>query len=495
MNHFGRVKILRDETEITPENVAKILSETFTVHQQNMADIDYLYRVYRGDQDILTRTKEVRQDICNKIVENRSYELVQFFTGFVFGEPIQYVSRGASEESTDGIKSLNDMMLLCDKDAIDNEIAEWEYICGQAYRMTRPNKEEIDYNVVPKIKKRNADLTGDESPFSMYVLDPRFTYVVYHSGLGERPLMNVKYVVKQDKSVIFSAYTNDSYYEVTGNTLGNISDGVTRTPRSLDELPIVEYPLNNARLGLVEVVLPITNAMNTVASNRADGIEQFIQSLLVFYNCDIDESAAKVLREAGVIKLKSVGDNKADIKEITAELNQMQTQTLINYMYQTMLDIVGAPNRNGGSSTSDTGAAVVMRDGWQSAEARAKRDETAFKRAERQTLKIALKIMRATIGTKLKLSDIEIKFTRRNYADILSKAQVLVTMLGCEKIAPILAFIHCGMFSDPEDAAKQSAEHYATVKAEADAKAELEFKRTQQANASKPKAEGGDLSA
>lgn len=35
------------------------------------------------------------------------------------------------------------------------------------------------------------------------------------------------------------------------------------------------------------------------------------------------------------------------------------------------------PNRNGNASTSDTGSAVIMRDGWSDAEARAKDSENA----------------------------------------------------------------------------------------------------------------------
>ena len=87
------------------------------------------------------------------------------------------------------------------------------------------------------------------------------------------------------------------------------------------------------------------------------------------------------------------------MKELAAELDQEQTQTLIDYMYQTMLNIIGMPNRNGGTSTSDTGSAVIMRDGWESAEARAKLDEMAFKASETEFLKQVLMILRSTTGT------------------------------------------------------------------------------------------------
>ena len=49
----------------------------------------------------------------------------------------------------------------------------------------------------------------------------------------------------------------------------------------------------------------------------------------------------------------------------------------------------------------------------------------------------------------LKLSDIEIRFTRRNYENIQEKAQVLTMMLANDKIHPELAFKHCGLFTDP----------------------------------------------
>ena len=52
------------------------------------------------------------------------------------------------------------------------------------------------------------------------------------------------------------------------------------------------------------------------------------------------------------------------------------------------------------------------------------------------------------------------KFTRRNYDNIQSKSQVLVTMLQQPKIHPSLAFTHCGLFSDPESAYSMSNKYY-----------------------------------
>jgi SPP1 family phage portal protein len=466
LTYTGRKKILCDEPVIHEGNIVSVLTDTLSVHRENSRAIDYLYRYYKGEQPILRRVKEIRPEICNRIVENRANEIVSFKTGYLCGEPLQYISRGSTDDVSEGISRLNDMMLLCGKAAKDKELAEWMYICGTGYRMITPNAPYISGEIVPKLKNRRTDFMEDEAPFEIHTLDPRNAFVIYHSGLGEKPLLGVKYVERQDKKFVFSAYTPTHYYElVSDNPISGLRLERSET-RALSAIPIVEYPLNNARQGAFEVVMPLLDAINTVQSNRLDGIEQFVQSLIVLTNAEIDEDKAKMLRDAGLITLKSFGDSKADLKIIAEQLDQQQTQTLIDYMHQTILDIVGMPNRNGGSSTSDTGAAVFQRDGHSSAESRAKSDELMFKEAERQVIKIALSIMRSTVGTNLKLADVETKFTRRNYENSLSKSQILTSMLANDKIAPSLAFAHCGLFSDPEDAAKMSAEHYARVQGE-----------------------------
>ena len=454
----GREKILCDEPFITPENVVSVLKEAMKTHKNNSAEIDALYEYYKGNQPILQRTKTIRPEINNKIVENRANEIVSFKVGGLCGEPLQYVSRGATDEISEGINQLNDLMLISGKSALDKELIEWAYIGGTGYRMVMPNSKYIRSEIVPRLKNRITKFAEDEAPFEVFTLDPRYAFVVYHSGLGEKPLMGVKYIVKKDNKQVFSVYTDTTYYEMESDS-DNLRI-IKTSSRALSDIPIIEYPMNSARLGSFEIVLSILDAINTVQSNRLDGIEQFIQSLIVLINSDIEEDKAKILREAGLITLKTYGDNKPDIKIIAEQLDQTQTQTLVDYMYQTVLNIVGMPNRNGGLSTSDTGSAVIMRDGHSSAESRFKSDELMVKESERKFLKIILQIIRSTVGTSLKLADIETKFTRRNYENGLVKSQILTTMLANDKIHPSLAFAHCGLFSDPEDAAKMSAEYY-----------------------------------
>ena len=434
----GRRIIKTSVREITKDNVLDVLRKSLNTHVLNRNEIDYLYKYYKGDQPIRYRVKEVRPEICNRIVENRANEIVSFKVGYLCGEPIQYVSRSGKENTVKQVNILNEYMFAEDKASQDQEIVEWQMICGTAYRMVLPDDAE--------------DL--DEAPFEMYTLDPRNTFIVYSSEIGNEPLMAVKYYVDDTYVTHFSIYTKNMYYVVDGDLL------VESTPHALYDIPIIEYPANNSRLGSFEIVLPLLDAMNSVASNRMDGVEQLVQAFIKFINCDISKEEYQEFLELGAIKVKSVDGQAADVGVVTTELNQTQSQTLKDDYYNAMLTICGMPNRNGSKSTSDTGAAVVLRDGWSDAEARAKDSENVFKRAEKKMLKLVLRICEDLRDSTLHLRDIDMKFTRRNYEAIQSKSQVLISMLQEPKIHPQLAFQHSGMFSDAESAYAMSMKYY-----------------------------------
>lgn len=439
---FGREVITHDEVELNDSNVVQILDKVMAYHSKNRNEIQYLWEYYKGKQPILDRVKTVRPEICNRIVENRANEIVSFKVGYLCGEPIQYIGRSGSEVISKAISELNEMMFSENKATQDKRIVEWQSICGTAYRLILPDT-------------RGGE---DDAPFEMYTLDPRDAFVVYSNEVGDKPLFAVKYCTTENHENIYSVYTAHHFWKIRDRKIEESVD------HALGIIPIIEYPANTARLGAFEIVLDLLDAMNMVASNRLDGIEQFVQAFIKFINCDITAEDFKELKDLGAIKVKSSDGQQADVDVVTNELNQMQTQTLVDYMYQTVLTICGMPNRNGGSSTSDTGAAVILRDGYTAAESRAKDSELMFKESEHNTLKLILRIIRDTQGLSnelyaLKLKDIALQFTRRNYENIQSKAQVLTQMLAQNKIHPRLAFAHCGMFTDPEDAYRVSEEY------------------------------------
>jgi len=426
----GRRKIYTDKAEITPENVAEVISKAYSVHLANKREIQYLYDFYRGKQDIRCRTKSIRPEINNKIMVNRANEIVTFKVSFLLSDPLLYVSRGGDENVSEQINQLNEHMYAEDKTAKDKEVADWMHICGVGVRMVMPDQ----------IRR------AEGAPFEVHTLDPREAFVIYYSGLGNYPLAGVLRRRDEDGNELFCVYTPRWYFELRGGDVVKVEN------RTVPFVPIIEYVNNEARMGAFEVVLPLLNAINTLESNRIDDIEQFVQSIMVFKNCEISGEQAEELKKNLGLMIKSDPSNPADVFRIDGELSQTGAQAVVDDINETILEICGMPNRNGGSSTSDTGAATIMRDGWQAAEARAKDTELLWNRSEREFLRIVLHICRNTNTFNLELKDIGLKFTRRNYEGIQSKAQVLAELLNNSKVHPQIAYQVSGILPDTEEA-------------------------------------------
>lgn len=425
---YGRRKIRTDQLNITDDNIVEVLSKAVIDHDYNLSEIDHLWNVYRGKMPIIGKTKEFRENINNIVCENRALQAVEFYQGYVFGEPIQYTRRGDDESLNDELKWLNDAMYAKDKISCDNKLAEWMLIAGVAPRFVFPDK-----------------ATG----FNIYSLDPRFAFNVYGNTLGEPVVMSVKFIVREDNQRVYDVYTSNMHFRLEGDVL------VEKNAHTMGKPPLVEYCLNEARMGIFEPVLTIQDALNKLQSNRVDDVEQVVNSILTILGGSIDSETMASVQELGALSLP----DGVDAKYLSAALAQSDTQVLKEDLMAAITEIIGLPNRNGGSSTSDTGSAVLLRDGWEVADAKAKRIETNFKSAEKEMLRLAMNFSGTFLKSRLSVADIGIQFTRRNYENIQSKATVLNMMLSNPKIHPELSFQHCGMFADPLSAYNMSMEY------------------------------------
>lgn len=439
---FGRKEIQTSEIEVNSENVVRVLERAYMKHLVNRWQIEFLYNYYKGKQPILERVKEIRPELCNRIVENRANAIVTFRVGYTVGKPIQYVSSVSEDVVSDNIARLNDMMRVAGKASKDKQLVEWQMICGTGYRM-----------VLPKDNDRA------KVPFDVWTADPRNTFVVYMNDIGHTPLAGVYYTVSDEQDVTFHVYTKDKFYRIEGWHSGRV---VAEEANPLGRIPIIEYPLNMARLGAFEIVLPLLDSINNLESNRLDSVEQFVQSLLIAVNCEFpEETTANAIREAGMVALRSIGENKADIKVISEVLDQGQTQTLKQSILDSIKEICGLPSQgNGLTSDSSNNGAIILKNGWQGAETRAQDFEAMFREPEQKFLEIVCDIADRLSDLALDPYDIDIKFTRRNYEDLLTKSQTLVMMLGNDKIHPQCAYEACGLFIDTQDAYNMGMDWY-----------------------------------
>lgn len=444
MGLYGRRRIYTNTDVITADNVVAEVNNALISHMKNLKEEEYLYWYRRGIQPILNRKKEVRKEICNKVTINNADMIVTFKDGFFLQKDAAYISLKESEEVTNKVKELNEYVKLSGKYEVDNQVVDWFHTVGLGVLYVEPNDE-------PGI------------PFVTYALDPRNACVAYSREPGNKPVMAIKIVI-QDKQIKVDAITRERFFRLEGKKLSDTELEYGYTPDAtafnlryvrdeanvVGEIPIVEYTYNKLRMGAFENVLSIMDEINLVQSNRIDGIEQFIQSLMILYNCDLDEGqTAAEIRKAGFVALKNSGENKADIKILNEQLDQSQTQVTLKDLYEQMLDKAGVPNSvHDGGSTSDTGSAVYLRNGWAIADTCARNTEDEFKQANAYFDRIVLAILKKKEGFELNRSDFELKIVRNDMSNLLVKTQAAMNMkqLG---FAPALAFERSGLSNDP----------------------------------------------
>lgn len=435
-NRFGRRVIYSDAYAITKQNVVAELGKALAEHWKNRDEIDYLDNYYRGIQPILFRKKDVRPEINNRVVENHAFEIVEHKVSEMFGEPVQYVLRGTDESKSQQIKILNDYMDFDDKGYCDIEIGRWRSICGTGYRFVWVDKEQD---------------RKDETPFSFCSLDPRNAFVVYSSRLKKEPLFSVQQQKNEDGETEYFIYTRSETFVVKSGAV--IDSGVN----GLKEVPVIEYPNNERRISDIEIAITILDEINTVQSNRADGIEQFVQAFIKFVNCEIDEKTFLKMCKIGALSVKTVNSSMpADVGSVANELDQQQTQTYKDDLYDNMLVVEGMPDRQENSG-GDTGQAVVLRNGFYFSEKRAELNEPMYKKSERRFLKIILRICELKRKISLLVSDIDIKITRSKMDNMQVKAQVLQMLLNCG-IDWDRAIKTVNLWSDPEQVCIESRE-------------------------------------
>lgn len=437
MPYNGRKKILLDYDAVTPANVRDVLEKAMEIHRRNRDEILYLYDYYRGITPVQNKRKEIRENINHKVNVNRAYEIISFKLGYAYGEPIKYIAYG--DGKSEDVAKLNDIMMQSDKMRKDTELAMWGLICGVGYRLVLPT-------------------SGGSLPFELLTLHPANTFIIRANDVRQTVLAAVTYVEHDDSSKTYSVYTPTQYMTV--------SDAGVEVEDSLIGIPIIEYPENTAYLGAFEPVLDLLDSISAIESMRVDDVEQTVNSFLALLGGQIDD---QVLERLEQYKMLCMPDG-VDAKYISKPMMQSDMQVLANSLYQQVLTICGMPNRNGGTSTSDTGTAVQLRDGWSNSECQAKISEMLFKSSEREFLKVALEICRIFSTLDMSVSDLDIKFKRHNTENMATKTAALSTLIAAN-IAPQVAIDTVELWSDPNEVWEQSKPFFEAAEAEEKAEA------------------------
>lgn len=432
---YGRKIAYVDVDEITENNILSVLSSCICIFNYNKRIVKYLWDYKNGDQPIRYRTKQVREEVNNPIVENHAWEFVRFKNGQTNGEPIQCVGTTKNESVNEEVDKFNRYCRTSGKHSRDISSGEWTSAVGTGFKAVQ--------------RKRNSEV-----PFRITVPTPMNTFIIY-SSQTEEPLLAVQELKDINDERYFLCFSETHEYRIKNSklmVLDYTDDGKEIKSRlhAFGGIPIVEYPNNQCRVSDIELVIDLFDAINNMQSNRMDSIEQFVQSWIKFINCNVDEETYEKMKMKGALVVRSInGENKADVDIMTQELNQTESQVAKKDLLDNALSISAIPNKEGNTG-GDTQGAVELRNGWDFSKQAAKLKDPYIIDAERRLNVVIRNVLRQS-GKECKFTelDYEVQISHSPTDNMQVKAQVY-QLLVQSGIHPLIAITTCGLWADSE---------------------------------------------
>lgn len=436
---FGRRVIYTPVEDLTEENVIDEVNSALVYHVQNMCEEERLYWYRRGLQPILMRKKERNKFITNFAVVNIAEEITAFHNGIFMPEPAYYVSRNDGTQSK--VDQLNEFLYRSGKEDADNELKDWFHTVGKAILYVEPNDDK-------------------DAPLKCYALRPMNAFVVYSMRPGNKPAYGVS-IVTADATVYLDVWTEKRLFRLKGTKRGEYatdypdleviaSEIVSVEPNVLGHIPLIEYQYNSIHTGAFELAINLLDQINNIQSNRIDGVEQFIQSLLIITNAELEEGETnETIKERGILLLRSTQELASKVEMLTQQLDQTQTQMLVDDIYDHVLTICGMPRTStGGSGSGANGVAILARDGWYQSDFWTQNTINLFKKSNRRFDEILIDVLDRKGLLKIGINDFELNIARSETANIQSKAQAFQTLMAAG-LHPELAAAKSGVSNDP----------------------------------------------
>lgn len=425
--HLGRKRIILDFDEVTPENLFQIMQKALAIHNQNARDCNYLIEYFLGKQDILNRQGNYTNQINNKTVANYAFPITREIVGYTYGNPVELVQKNMNFQQD--IAKLSDYYSYENGYYVDICTAIYCSICGVGYQITLPSKD-ISQDTTPDV------------PIIYDYLDPRNTFIVQSSEIGNPTILSCHYTVNsQTNKKEYVCYTND--YKFTFSNMDKTTLNTMPNPIGKNPISMIENSL--FLTGDWEQAISVMNAINQVASDSLNDIEGTIRSLLVilgaeFADDDNDASLTKVKENRILTLTRASGDSSnLDAKFIAPQLDSTSTQNIRDYLEEARNIITGIPDRSSNSSGGDTGLAVLNRDGWTDIEIVARLKELFFKKGKKEQLSVGIKILQLLdlVDDDLSVMDIDLIIGRHSQDNLQTKTQAFSTLVATGELAVI----------------------------------------------------------
>lgn len=268
----------------------ELVEEYIKLHKKRKQRYRYLEMMYKGFHDIFFSPNKPNWKPDNRLVANFPRYITDTFMGYAYGNRIKKTH--PDQTVLDTITAFEDA-----NEISDHEFELLKYVCifGHAFEYLYQDEE------------RQTKMTA---------VKPDELFVVYDDTLKQRALFAVRYGYHENNSQTSSDQNlGDVYGEILTRDSIIAFDGEKKEDPQENPygyIPVVEYRLNDERIGLFETVGGLIEEYNRVISEKANDVEAFAEAYLAILGAEVDEDNVKRIRDERVINFYGT-DNASDV--------------------------------------------------------------------------------------------------------------------------------------------------------------------------------------
>jgi len=405
-----------------------------------------LYAQYQGKElAIQTRKMAEHDSINNKIACDYRGDIIDQFTGYLFGNPVKYTIKPERYEGgKDDPNFLKDTAFFDEFYSnnnfydMDAETGKMQAICGRAARLCAilgKEKTALGFPNYSVLNINPSECIFIYDPSSSELIAALRYYYIYGKTTDGKDTINVQVEMYDRKNI---------YYFLSDNNLTNFVSNKPDEEHQFNFVPLFEVLNNEERQGDFEKVESLIDAYDRSVSDAQNEQEAFRNAYLITEGGSFGEREQKAIKQTGIINLpegakaffatKSINDNFIS--------NHLDLITKNIYRFSKTVDMTS-------SSFTGQGASGEARK-WVllGLENKASAKENKFKSALKYQFKV-LSSAWSTIGVTLDWAKLSVNFDRNIPMETMLEADFLAKTKGL--LSDRTRFENSKLVQNPDD--------------------------------------------
>lgn len=390
-----------DPAEVENGVSLKTVRKYIGKHEKRMQRYQYLEKLYKGFHDVFNAPEKEEWKPDNRLAVNFPRYITETFLGYAYGIPIKKTSDN---------KDVQEAITEFER---DNEITDHEYelfkkvcIYGHAFEYLYQD---------------------EEAKTKMRVLGPDELFVVYDDTLKSRALFAIRYGYHDTDGESNTKNKDGGLYGeiLTRNAIFPFDQGKKLESRNnpYGYIPVVEYRMNDERIGLYEEVAGLIESYNHAIGEKANDVDSFAEAYMAILGAEVDENGVRRIRDDRIINIFGTDDAKDILVQFLQKPTADGTQeNLLNRLetliYQTSM-VANISDESYGNATSGVALAYKLQAMSNLA--------LGFDRKIEKSLRKRYKIfcsLSTNVSDKDAWKDIKIQMTRNIPNNRLEEAQI-----------------------------------------------------------------------